>query len=235
MAQKTQFHLNNCPSNTTGLSENCSCEAEVRHYLNLAKWSFGLFIFEIVGGLLSGSMALISDAVHVLADGTENVINIVVSQLSRKSNNEERIRKIGGLISGLLLFAMGVWIIYEGLERFISPHHIEWYMTLVAIAGLGANLRMQWLHKNALPEHRNIQHFWQDKHLWSDIGASIAVIIGGIFMLLSQNLYWIDGALSIAIGLLIVTMTSAKLLGFEVHSHKHQHAHTEHNKCDHEH
>ncbi len=216
-----QNHLNSCPSIESGQSQDCSCEKEAAHYLNLAKWSFGLFLFEIVGGLISGSMALMSDGVHVLADGTENIINIVVSRLSRESDNEEQIRKIGGAISGLLLFVMGLWIIYEGWGRFVSPHKVEWYMTFIAIGGLGANLRMQWLHSKALLEHHNVQHFWQSRHLWSDIGASIAVIIGGFLMLTSEGLYWIDGVLSIAIGLLIITFTGAKLLGVKLHSHNH--------------
>lgn len=235
MAQKTQFHLDKCPSNTTGLSENCSCEAEVAHYLNLAKWSFGLFVFEIVGGLLAGSIALMSDGFHVLADGTENIINVVVSRLSRKNGNEEHIRRVGAIISGWLLLFMGGWIVYEGWERLVAPHEVERFMVIIAVVGLAVNLRQKWLHDKALPEHRNRQHFWQNRHLWSDIGASIAVIIGGVLMLTSAKLYWIDGALSIAIGLLIMTITAVRLLGFEVHSHEQEYDHAQHNKCDHKH
>ena len=119
MAQKTQFHLNKCPSNTTGLSENCSCEAEVHHYLNLAKWSFGLFLFELIGGVFSFSLALISDAFHVLTDGAENMINVIVSRYSRKHGNEEHIRKVGGMVSGWLLLFIGALIIYEVMNVFL--------------------------------------------------------------------------------------------------------------------
>lgn len=221
MAQETQFHLNKCPSNDTGVSTDCSCDEEVLHYLNLAKLSFALFVFELVGGLLSSSLALMSDAFHLLADGTENMINVIVSRLSRKSGNEERIRKIGGLLSGWLLLFMGALIVYEGWERFLDPHEVKWYMTIFASIGLGVNLFQKWLHGKALPEHRNKQHFWQDRHLWSDILASIAVIVGGLIMLASEDLYWIDGLLSIGIGLWIVALTSAKLFGIELHSHNH--------------
>ena len=233
MAQETLFHLTKCPSNSTGLSEDCSCDREVSHYLNLAKWSFGLFVFELVGGLFSNSMALISDAFHVLADGTENMINVFVSRLSRTKRDEERVRKIGGAISGYLLLFMGALIVYEGWERLVEPHEVRWYMTFIAIVGLGVNLRQRWIHNQALPEHKNNQHFWQDRHLWSDILASIAVIIGGLIMLVSDGLYWIDGALSIAIGIWIVFLTGAKLFGFELHSHSHDH--NDGHKCDHKH
>ena len=205
--------------------EDCTCAQEVRHYIQLAKISFGLFLFEIIGGIFSGSMALISDAVHVLTDGIENIINIVVSHLSRKSINENMIREAGGIISGLLLLSMGIWIIWEGWERYNNPQHVEWYMTIIAMVGLCVNIFQKWLHGKALPEHRNTQHFWQSWHLWQDIASSIAVIIGGLFMLSSNDLYWIDGILSIAIGLLIVVIVSARLLGISLHSHDHTHKH----------
>ena len=220
-----QHHLDTCPSLHSGIGSDCTCAKEVSHYLRLAKISFGLFVFEIVGGFFSGSMALISDAVHVLADGTENMINVIVSRLSRKSENENTIRKIGGLISGWLLLLMGLWIIWEGWERYQNPHPVEWYMTLVAIIGLCVNVRQKWIHSKALPEHRNTQHFWQSWHLWQDIAASVAVIIGGLFMLSSNDLYWIDGVLSIAIGLLIVIIVGARLLGVSLHTHDHTHHH----------
>ncbi len=228
-----QNHLDACPSVVSGLSEDCSCDKEVEHYIKLAKISFGLFIFEFFGGLFSGSMALMADAFHVLADGTENIINVVVSKLSKKSDGEKRIRKVGGVISGWLLLLMGIWIVYEGWERFISPHKVGWYMTLVAFAGLCVNVFQKWLHDKALTEHRNTQHFWQSWHLWQDIAASVMVVVGGLFMLSSSNLYWIDGILSMAIGLLIVVIVGAKLLGFELHSHDHEHKHGD--KCDHRH
>lgn len=226
-------HLDSCPSLISGHPEDCSCKIEEGHYITLAKWSFGLFLFEVVGGFLSGSMALISDGVHVLADGTENIINIVVSRLSRKSENEHDIREVGGMMSGSLLFGLGVWIIFEGWGRLIAPEKVEPFMVFFAFTGLLVNLRQQWIHSKALPEHRNKQHFWQSRHLWSDIGASIAVIIGGLLMLISNEFYWIDGMLSIGIGILIVVLTGAKLLGVELHHH--DHAHCNENEHTHKH
>lgn len=228
-----QNHLDACPSIASGLSKDCSCEKEVAHYVKLAKISFGLFIFELFGGLFSGSMALVADAFHVLADWIENIINVVVSRLAKKSDREKHIRKIGGVISGWLLLFMGVWITHEGWERFLSPHKVEWYMTLVASAGLCVNVYQKWLHEQALAEHRNTQHFWQSWHLWQDIIASVMVIVGGLFMLSSSNLYWIDGILSMGIGVLIVVIVGAKLFGFELHSHDHKHKHRD--ECDNKH
>lgn len=226
-------HLGACPTLVSGLSRDCSCKKEVAHYLYLAKWSFGLFVFEFVGGLFSGSMALISDSLHVLLDGTENIVSAVVSKLAQKNSNEEKLRKIGGKISAsLLLFAAGV-IVYEGYERILTPHKVEWYMTLIAIAGLCVNLWQINIHGSAAKEHINQTHFWQNWHLMSDIAASVAVVIGGLVMLITDGLYWVDGVLSICIGLLIVMFTGAKLLGVKLHSHDHEHKHGD--KCNNRH
>lgn len=216
-------HLDTCPSNASGFSQDCSCEKEVLHYIKLAKWSFGLFAFEFLGGVFSGSMALISDSLHVLLDGAENIVSVIVSKLARKNKDEQKLRKIGGTISASLLFSGGCWIVYEGWERIVNPHEVEWYMTIIAFIGLCVNLWQMNLHREAPEEHRNLTHFWQNWHLVSDTAASIAVVVGGLIMLTSGGLYWIDGVLSVGIGLLIITFTCAKLLGVELHAHGHPH------------
>ncbi|OIO30382.1 hypothetical protein AUJ77_03335 [Candidatus Nomurabacteria bacterium CG1_02_43_90] len=170
-------------------------------------------------------MALVADAFHVLMDGTENMISVFVSRLSRKGADEKKIRSTGAKVSAGLLFFIACMIAYEGYERIITPHHVEWYMVVVATIGLGANLWQRKLHQGALHEHRNITHFWQDLHLLSDITTSGIVILGGLIMLISGKWYWIDGVLSLGIGLLIMTFAGAKGLGFELHSHTHHHEH----------
>lgn len=227
-----QNHLDACPSLISGVSQDCSCAEEEKNYLILAKLSLGLFIFEVLGGKLSGSVALVSDALHVIVDGTESIVNAAVSRFSRQSDNEAELRKLGGKISALLLLLASTWIIIEGLERFHHPHKVEWYMVIFAIIGLGVNLVQRYIHWKAPREHHNIQHFWQNLHLWGDIASSIAVVIGGVIMLFSSNLYWVDGVLSVVIGLWLALLTGAKLIGVEFHSHEHH----EHGAgCDHKH
>lgn len=225
-------HLDACPSLASGLSQDCSCVEEEKNYLILAKLSLGLFIFELLGGKLSGSVALMSDALHVLVDGTESIVNAIVSRFSRQSDNEAELRKLGGKISALLLLFASTWIIIEGMERVSHPHKVEWYMIVVAIIGLGVNLFQRYLLWKAPKEHHNTQHFWQNLHLWGDISSSVAVVIGGVIMLFSSNLYWVDGVLSVVIGLWLALLTGAKLIGVEVHSHEHDKHGAE---CDHKH
>lgn len=215
-------HLSACPALGNGVNRDCSCDAEENHYLTLAKWSFGLFAFEIVAGRLSGSLALMSDAVHVVVDGTENFVSVIVSRSARQGD-EARVRKTGAMISAVLLLFASVWIMYEGVERLTTPHEVSGYMVIFAIIGLVVNLWQKKIHREAPAEHRNITHVWQDWHLISDISTSVAVIIGGFIMLLADGLYWIDGLLSFGIGAWIAFFTLAKMLHFDFHSHPHAH------------
>jgi len=232
MAQTTHFHLDKCPSRETGSEIDCSCNQEKKHYLKLAGISFALFLGEFFGGLLSGSMALMSDSFHVLMDGTENMISVLVSRMARKGIDEQMVRSIGAKVSAALLFIIASSIVYEGYHRFLLPHKVEWYMVLIAIVGLVGNLIQRKIHQGALREHRNVTHFWQDMHLLSDIATSGVVIIGGLIMLITGGFYWIDGLLSVGIGLLIMTFTGARFVGVELHSHDgHEHKHDE--GCDH--
>ncbi|MFZ2832278.1 MAG: cation diffusion facilitator family transporter [Minisyncoccia bacterium] len=240
MAHATRFHLDKCPSKTTGTEQDCSCDKEQKHYIKLATISFVLFLAEFFGGRFSGSKALEADAFHVLMDGTENMISVLVSRMARKGADEKKIRSIGAKVSAVLLFFIAGSIVYEGYHRFLSPHKVEGYMVVIAVIGLLGNLLQRKIHQGALHEHRNVTHFWQDMHLLSDIATSVAVIIGGLIMLVTDGYYWIDGLLSINIGVLIMIFTGARFLGVELHSHSHEghdpsHDHPGHDCCKHKH
>lgn len=232
--QETTSHLGSCPTNTTGLQGDCSCDKEAAHYLGLAKWSFGLFLFEFVGGIFSNSLALVSDSLHVLLDGTENILSVIISKLARKQGDEERLRRVGGKISAALLLVAGGLFAHEGYERILSPHEVEWYMTIIALIGLGVNWWQMHLHHHVADEHRNHTHFWQNWHLMSDIAASSAVVIGGAVMLVADGWYWIDGILSLVIGIVIMSLVGARLFGFKAHAHSGAHAkHQNDSECNH--
>ena len=225
-------HLSACPALVNENGEGCSCITEENRYLTLAKGSFGLFLIEFAGGWFSGSLALMSDALHVLVDGAENLVSAIVSRFARQGE-EERVRKIGGMISAILLLSASIWIMYEGVERMTTPHKIKWYMTFVAIAGIVVNLKQREIHNQAPDEHLNVTHLWQDWHLLSDISTSAVVIAGGFIMLITDGLYWIDGFLSFGIGVWIAFFTLAKMLHFDLHGH---HSHNRKSDCsDHSH
>lgn len=196
-------HLDACPALVTEIWEDCSCEKEESHYLLLAKRVLILSVIELVGGFLSGSMALTSEGIHQLLDGTESIISAIVSRTARKSRNEKKLRRIGGIISALLLLFAAAWIIFEGAERIFTPQAVKWYMLPVVILGFVVTFLQRTIHGDALDEHKNLTHFWQDSHLLSDLFANGVIIVSGMVMLITGGLYWIDGIISICIGVLI--------------------------------
>lgn len=222
-----RYHLASCPANITGDEGACTCTKEVAHYLYFSFWSFALFAFEILGAFLSGSIALASDALHVLLDGTESMLSAAVSRLARTHHDEATVRRVGGTISAVLLLIAAIGIMYEGYARVLSPENVEPEVMYFAAIGLMINAYLKWKHNAVHEEHRNVTHFWQDWHLVSDMLGQLAVLIGGFVMTMAHGWYWIDGVLSIGIGLLIAILVGARLLGFRLHEHS-DHTHGSH-------
>ena len=219
-----QSHIEKCVSLKTGLSSDCRCDEEGSRYLQLAKYSFWLFAFELFFGFLTNSMALISDALHVLVDGSESIVSYGATKIARQSQNEEGVRRIAGYISGGLLFIAAVSILNEGAHRLFTPEEVSAWMILFAGIGLGVNFRQMFIHQSAPDEHRNLTHWWQDKHILSDTLASAGVVIGG-FIILATGWMIVDSILSIAIGIRILWMIGERFTQKDSGSSHHGHHH----------
>jgi len=224
-------HLDACLSLKTGVVSDCHCNDEVWHYTKLTMISLGLFVAELVGGVLIGSLALISDSFHVLVDGTESLVSMLVSKRARTSLDEKLLRRRGGYLSALLLIGVALWIILiEAPERMANPHEIQvGYMVALGLVGLWANLWMYYLHTNAHEEHKNETHWWQELHIVVDTGASMAVFVGGIAIWITGAVI-IDTVISFLLGGLILFIALRRLLlkpdeahGHCGHDHHHHH------------
>jgi cobalt-zinc-cadmium efflux system protein len=170
--------------------------------------SLVILIAEIVGGLLSNSLALLSDAGHVFAD----VIALSLSwygvrQASKPANSRmtfgyHRIGVIVAIINALTILIIAAVIIYEAFTRLRQPPEVKSIlMMVVALVGLAANiLVILWLSK-AQRSNINIRSaFW---HAAGDALSSVAVIAGGLIIVLTgQN--WVDPLVSIIIAVIIL-------------------------------
>lgn len=215
-------HIAACQFLKTGRQSDCRCEEEVLHYMGLTMVSFGLFIVELLGGIFFGSLALISDSFHVLVDGSESFVSMIVSKRARTSTDEKMLRQRGGYLSALLLIGVALWIIVvEAPERITNPHeiHVE-YMIALGLVGFVANLFMYFMHINAHEEHKNETHWWQELHIVVDTGASMLVVIGG-FAIGITGLSVIDPILSFFLGGLILFVALRRLLVKPKDSHDH--------------
>lgn len=163
---------------------------------------------ELVGGLLSNSLALLSDAVHNLNDTVSLGITLVTKKFSKKSANTsktfgyKRAEIIGAFINLITLVIVALFLIKEGVERFFEPQVIDGYtMFWVAIVGLIGNFvtaALLWKDsKNSL----NMRSAFI--HILSDGLSSVGVIIGG-WLILEYEWYIVDTILTMIIGVYIL-------------------------------
>ena len=170
-------HFSSC---TTPL--NCWCEAR-RYWIALFVTLLVLFA-EILGGIISGSLALLSDAIHVAVDSTYIIVSIIVVYLSKNAiHNETKYRKAGAYFGLILLVIGGIFILKESYFRFFTPRNITGgVMFFVAFAGLMGNLFVLWLLRIVPKEEHNITHKLFNAHVLSDFLMSIAVVVSAIII-----------------------------------------------------
>jgi cobalt-zinc-cadmium efflux system protein len=165
-------------------------------------------VAQIIGGILSGSLSLISDALHNLSDTIALVISLFAVRLSKRKNTEaqtfgyKRAEILAALFNACALVVVSVFLFKEAMVRFSHPHPINSVLMLsVASVGLIANIVSVFLLKAHAHEDLNIRAAYV--HLFSDFLSSIAVIIGALAILISKA-YWIDPALTILIGIYVL-------------------------------
>ncbi len=161
-------------------------------------------IAQIIGGILSNSLALLSDAVHNLNDTVSLGISLVARKISKRGVNHrktfgyKRAEIIGAFINLITLVIVALFLIKEGIERFMGPQPIDGFtMFWVAIIGLAGNVITAALLFKESKENLNMRSAYI--HILSDALSSVGVIIGG-WLIMQYQWYIIDTILTIAIG-----------------------------------
>ncbi|MDP3583468.1 MAG: cation diffusion facilitator family transporter [Ignavibacteria bacterium] len=170
--------------------------------------NFIITIVQIIGGILSNSLALISDALHNLSDGVSIIISYFAIQLKKKDTSYKhtfglkRAEILAAVINASVLIVIYAFLFYEAVKRFMNPQEIEPItMSIVAAVGLIANIVGTLLLKRDSKESLNIRSAYM--HLLSDSVSSVAVIFGAIAIAL-WKINWIDPVLTLLIGIYIV-------------------------------
>ncbi len=173
-------------------------------------------IAEVVGGVLSGSLALIADAGHMLTDTVALFLAWLGFRLgrrpadARRSFGYSRLEVLAGLINALTLFALVVWIAYEAVQRLLEPHEVlAGPMFVVAVLGLLVNITVFWVLSRADADHVNIKGALL--HVLGDLLGSVGAIAAAIIIWLTG---WmpIDPILSVLVSLLILRSAWALLM-----------------------
>jgi len=166
---------------------------------------------EFIGGILSNSLALISDAVHNLSDTMAIIISYFALLIGKKDSTTKntfgfkRIEILAALFNAVVLIVISIYLFYEAYERFITPEPIKGKMMfIVASIGLLGNLiSVLLLHKDS-SYNLNIKAAYM--HLIGDTLSSVGVILGSV-LIYFWDVYWIDPLLTIIIGLVIIKAT----------------------------
>lgn len=167
-----------------------------------------MMIAEVIGGLLSNSLALLSDAGHMLIDNISLVLSFFAMKFAtmpatdKKTFGFYRLEILAALINGVTLVLISLYIIYEAYFRIVHPQPVQGTLMLVIAAiGLVANI----IGAAVLMKHRhtNLNIHGAFLHILGDAAVSVGVIIGGI-VIMSTGWYLIDPILSILISCVII-------------------------------
>lgn len=179
-------------------------------------------IAQIIGGIISGSLALISDALHNFSDVLSLVFSLIAHKLSRRKasiNNTfgyKRAELIAAFINASTLVIVAFILIYGAIERFINPHPIKSTLVIwLALLGIIVNGLSVFLLKKDAEHNINMKSAYL--HLLTDMLASVAVLIGGILMKF-YGWFWVDSVMTIIIAIYLIIVgvkllwTSTKML-----------------------
>lgn len=168
-----------------------------------------LTVVQIIGGLVSGSLSLIADALHNLSDAGAILIAIVARKIARKPANSnmtygfKRAEIIGALINSTTLIIVGFYLIYEAISKYFNPEPIDgWIVVWIATIALVIDAVTAWLtYRTGVKNNLNLKAVFI--HNMSDAFASIVVIVAGALIILYQW-YFVDIIATIAISMYVI-------------------------------
>jgi len=145
---------------------------------------------EVVIGLLASSLALLTDAGHMLTDAAAIALALVAARLAARPAGGNltfglrRVEILSAQANGLTLWALAAWFTYEGIARLLDPPAVEGLpVLLTALAGIGVNLAVTWLLSRANRTSLNVEGAFQ--HILNDLFAFIATAIAGLVVVLT--------------------------------------------------
>jgi cobalt-zinc-cadmium efflux system protein len=168
-----------------------------------------VFLVQVVGAILSGSLALLADAVHMLADAAALIIALIAGAVAARPANDRRTfgyrraEVFGALVNGVLLIALSLWVAIEGVLRLVNGESEVkgGLMLAVAIIGLIANAIAMWLMSAAQKTSLNVRGAYLE--VMGDLIGSAAVIVAAIVIITTG---WLpaDAIVSLLIAAMII-------------------------------
>ena len=150
-------------------------------------FTIGIFVVEVIGGVWTHSLALLSDAAHVMMDLFSMVLSLVAVYLSSRPASDtrtygwHRAEVFAAIFNGVSLFLVSIGIIYESIKRLWLPHEIKGLqMLVIASFGLVANLVILFVLKRHSSRDINLRSVLL--HVLSDFLSSVGVVVAAVII-----------------------------------------------------
>lgn len=173
--------------------------------------TFGFLIAELIGGVVTGSLALISDAAHMFTDAAALAIALAAVRVARRpadlrrSFGYHRFEILAAAFNALLLFGVAIFIIYEAWRRLQAPAAVETMgMLVIAAIGTVVNLISMRLLSAGKDDSLNVKGAYLE--VWSDLLGSIGVIVAALVIRFT-GWNWVDSLVAVGIGLWVLPRT----------------------------
>lgn len=201
-------------SENTKSSSNIGGKLKLGFYLNT-----GFTLIEFIAGILSGSLALISDAGHNLTDSLSILISFFGNKIAKREANEGHTYGYGrasiltALLNGIILIILAVYVFYAAFQRIAKPMFVEGgVITIVAFVGILVNGGIALLFRND-KDDLNVRSTYVN--MFFDTLASVGALFAGILITLTGNNVF-DPVIGILIGVLLVR-SSMEIINDAVH------------------
>jgi len=173
-----------------GHSHGVSADADLGKLAIALGLIVGFMAVEVTVGILASSLALLSDAAHMLTDATAIGLSLVAIRLAQRPAKGaltfglKRTEILSAQFNGATLLVLGLLIVYEGIGRLITPPSVAGAAVLiVALAGIVVNLTATWTLSRANRQSMNVEGAYQ--HILTDLIAFIVTAIAGAVILIS--------------------------------------------------
>jgi len=165
-------------------------------------------VVEVIGGILTGSLALLSDAAHMFTDTAALAIALAAIRIgerpadSRRTFGYQRFEILAATVNAALLLGVALYILYEGYRRFVDPPQIQSLgMLAIAVVGLAVNLAA--MRVLAPRQERSVNVRGAYLEVWSDALGSLGVILAAVVLWLT-GWAWVDTLVAVGIGLWVL-------------------------------
>lgn len=178
-------------------------------------WALGLtstyLVAEVIGGFVFNSLALLSDAAHMMTDVAALIIALMAINLGRRAADDRRtfgyrrFEILAAAFNAVLLFAIAIYVFVEAIKRFNNPEPVQsWGMLIVAAIGLVVNLISMRLLSAGKDASFNVKGAYLE--VWADMIGSVGVIAGALVIKFT-GWSWVDPIVAVAIGLWVLPRT----------------------------